>query len=86
VDASFPCAVTSIMCSQDYQEHTGFKLAARETSGILFLQVANVTYVQESPLSHRLRSRELLVVQQKTEECGMGKWDLCFVSACLLDR
>lgn len=63
-----------------------FNLASRRTSELLYLHVANVTYVPEAPEVLKLRARELRVYEEITPECDSQQWDLCFRSASTFDR
>lgn len=70
---------------QEYQDSVDFKLGSRRTGYVLFLQVANTTYVPEAPQVGSLRVQELHVIVERSPECDDGVPDLCFQSTCLLD-
>lgn len=53
---------------------------------MLYLHVANVSYVPEAPEVLKLRSRELRVYEQSTPECDEQQWDLCLRSMSTFDR
>lgn len=63
-----------------------FNLASRRTSELLYLHVANVTYVPEAKVVSRLRARELRVYEESTSECDSQEWELCFRSVSTFDR
>eukprot|EP00892_Ulva_mutabilis_P002380 jgi/Ulvmu1/12142/UM085_0006.1 len=75
-----------VQALEDYQSGVTFKLASRRTSQMLYLHVANTTYIPEAAEVPKLRSRELRVFERSTPECDQGQWDLCFRSVCTLDR
>jgi hypothetical protein len=71
---------------QDYEHGVTFELWTRRTAQILYLNVANVTYIPRSKLTSKLRPQELRVVERSTPACLSSAEGLCLHSSCILNR
>lgn len=71
---------------QDYKAGVRYKLGAKKTSQILYLSIANVTYVPQNPLFSNLRSREVHIVDEETAGCKSDDEGRCLVSVSILSR
>jgi hypothetical protein len=70
---------------QDFRSQYPFQLGTRRTGRIIFLRIANTTYVPEAPRVAELRPQELLSIVAMTPECAQSNPSKCFHSTCLLD-
>lgn len=71
---------------QDYGRNTRFQLGTKRTASLLYLRVANTTYVPSSPRVRELRVSERTILTESTPQCGKPEsQDLCLESTAIID-
>ena len=55
---------------QDYKQNTPFRMGTQRTGSLLYLNVANTTYVPQSPDMADMRVSERSIVKEFSAACG----------------
>lgn len=70
---------------QEYQTTTDYKLGGGRTGFLLWLDVANVTYIPKSARIDDLRTSELMFASRESPACSGNAPGRCLRSAAVLD-
>ena len=74
-----------VLCIQEYQTTTDYKLGGGRTGFLLWLDVANVTYIPKSARIDDLRTSELMFASRESPACGGTAPGRCLRSVAVLD-